>query len=219
MKVSPVHIGLTGGIGSGKSAVASVFQELGAVVVDADAISRAAAASNGAAIPEIATEFGPEFIGQDGALNRQKMREVAFKDFAAKKKLEGILHPLVRREMLTQAKLAASRGALCVVFDIPLLVESGTWRNALNSVLVVDCTVETQILRVKARSGLAHETIQSIISAQASRSERLHAADMVLFNDGCSLEQLAILVQAFASEIGLSFSDWKLPRDPLRIPL
>lgn len=171
--------------------------------MDADAISRATTASNGIAIPEIAAAFGPEFIDWDGALNRQKMREIAFKDSTAKEKLELILHPLVRREMLAQAKLATSRGANCVVFDIPLLVESGTWRSFLNSVLVVDCKVETQMLRVKARSGLAQEIVQSIISAQVSRGDRLRAADIVLFNDGCSLERLATQVRAIASEIGL----------------
>lgn len=171
--------------------------------MDADAISHAATASNGTAIPEIATAFGPEFIDRDGALNRQRMREIAFNDSTAKKKLERILHPLVRREILAQATLATSRGATCLVFDIPLLVELGTWRNSLNSVLVVDCTVETQILRVKARSGLAQEIVQSIISAQAGRGDRLRAADIVLFNDGCTLEQLAIQVRAIASEIGL----------------
>lgn len=203
MKANPVLVGLTGGIGSGKSAVASLLQKKGAVIVDADAISHAATASNGTATLEIATTFGPEFINQDGALDRQMMREFAFKDSSAKKKLERILHPLVRREMLAQAKLATSRGATCVIFDIPLLMESGSWRNSLNTVLVVDCTVATQILRVKARSGLALEIVQSIISAQASRGDRLHAADIVLFNEGCSLEQLAIQVQAIALEIGL----------------
>lgn len=171
--------------------------------MDADAISHAATSSNGAAIPEIATAFGPEFIDQNGALNRQKMRELAFKDSSAKRKLERILHPLVRSEMSAQAKLAVLRGVTCIVFDIPLLVESGTWRNSLNFILVVDCTIATQILRVKARSDLAHEIVQSIISAQASRGDRLRAADIVLFNDGGSLEQLATQVRAIAAEIGL----------------
>lgn len=203
VSTNPVHVGLTGGIGSGKSSVASVLQKMGAAIVDADAVSRAATASNGSAIAEIATAFGSEFIDPYGALNRQKMREIVFQDFAAKKKLERILHPLVRREMLSQAKLAAAHGANCVVFDIPLLVESGTWRNSLDSVVVVDCKVETQFLRVKERSGLAQEIVQSIISTQASRGDRLFAADIVLFNEGCSLEQLATQVQAIASEIGL----------------
>lgn len=203
MKALPVHIGLTGGIGSGKSTVAALLHKLGASVVDADAISRAATAPNGSAMPEIAIAFGPAFVALDGALNRTKMREAVFKDPAAKKKLEHIVHPLVRREMLAQADFAISRDATCVVFDIPLLVESGEWRSFLDSVLVVDCTVESQVLRVKERSGLAEETVRSVISAQASRSDRLRAADVVIFNDYCSLAQLAAQVQSIAYEIGL----------------
>ena len=154
-------------------------------------------------MPEIAIAFGPAFVALDGALNRTKMREAVFKDPAAKKKLEHIVHPLVRREMLAQADFAISRDATCVVFDIPLLVESGEWRSFLDSVLVVDCTVESQVLRVKERSGLAEETVRSVISAQASRSDRLRAADVVIFNDYCSLAQLAAQVQSIAYEIGL----------------
>lgn len=203
MKADPVHVGLTGGIGSGKSTVALMLQKLGAVVVDADAISRAATAPDGAALPGIATLFGPDFLGTDGALNRPKMRETVFNDPTAKSKLEQILHPLIRREMVAQADLASSRGAHCVVFDIPLLVESGTWRNFVNSVLVVDCTQDTQIRRVKERSGYSDEMVLSVISAQASRQDRLQTADIVLFNDDCSLGHLATCVQTIASKIGL----------------
>lgn len=203
VKTNPVHIGLTGGIGSGKSTVAALLHKLGAAVVDADAISRAATAAGGAAICEIRTIFGHEFIGPGGALNREKMREVLFTDSSAKSKLESILHPFIRQQMFAQAETASAAGAACVVFDIPLLVESGAWRNFMDSVLVVDCTPETQLLRVKARSAISEDMILTIISAQASRNHRLAAADIVLFNDNCSMEQLASRVQAIALKIGL----------------
>lgn len=203
VKSDPVQIGLTGGIGSGKSTVATMLQKLGAIIVDADAISRAVTAAGGAAVPEIATVFGPEFVDLDGALDRHKMRETVFKDSNAKKNLEQILHPLIRREMLIQAELASSRGASCVVFEIPLLVESGTWRNFVDSVLIVDCTAETQKRRVKERNGLSDEMVHNVMAAQASRRDRLAAADIVLFNDNCSLNQLAARVQAIAFKIGL----------------
>ena len=203
MKIAPVRLGLTGGIGSGKSTVAGMLQKLGAVIVDADAISRTSTATNGVAITEIAAVFGPEFIDSDRALNRQKMRETIFKDPAAKSKLERIVHPLIRKEMLAQAVFASSNGAACVVFDIPLLVESGTWRNFVHSVLVIDCTGETQLQRVKERSGLTNETIQRIVASQTNREDRLRAADFVIFNNSCSTDQLAISVRAIASKIGL----------------
>ena len=203
MKTDSVRVGLTGGIGSGKSTVAAMLRKLGAFVVDADAVSHTATASNGAALPGIVSFFGAEFLDSKGALNRHKIRETIFKDPTAKSKLEQILHPLIRREMLAEADVASSRGAPCVVFDIPLLVESEAWRNFVNSVLVVDCTPEKQVRRVKERSGFSDEMVQSVISAQATRHDRLQAADIVLFNDDCSLEQLSTCVQAIASKIGL----------------
>jgi dephospho-CoA kinase len=203
VKEDPVRIGLTGGIGSGKSTVAAMLEKMGATIIDADAISRAATAKDGSALREVAMAFGPEFISSDGALDRQKMREIAFRDSSVKKKLEDILHPIVRREMLAQADLAESLGAACIAFDIPLLVESNAWRSSFNSVLVVDCTVDTQLFRVKERSGLPEDDVRRIISAQASRFDRLRSADIVVFNDYCSLEQLAGSVQSIASEIGL----------------
>lgn len=203
VRTDPVLLGLTGGIGSGKSTVAAMLTNLGAAIIDADAFSRAATAPKGLALPAIASLFGPEFLSADGSLNRQKMRDTIFREPEAKRKLENILHPLIRSEMLTSANLASSRGAPCVVFDIPLLVESEAWRNLVDSVLVVDCTQETQMRRVKERNGLSEEVILSIISTQASRNDRLRAADIVLFNDSCSLGQLASCVQAIAAKIGL----------------
>lgn len=201
--VRVIRIGLTGGIGSGKSTVATMLQDLGAVIVDADAIARAITAPQGVALSGIAALFGPLFFDSAGALNREKMREIVFKDPTAKSKLENLLHPLIRQEMRAQADLACAQGATFLVFDIPLLVESGDWRNHLDFVLVVDCTPETQILRVRERNGFSSEVVRTVISAQASRKDRLQAADMVLFNDHCSLDQLASCVRAIVSKFGL----------------
>lgn len=203
MDMSPVRVGLSGGIGSGKSTVAKMLEKLGAAVVDADAISRATTAPGGIALPAIVSFFGSEYLDIDGALNRPKMRTTVFHDPAAKSRLEQILHPFIREEMMSQANLATLRGMRHVIFDIPLLIESGVWRNFLDSVLIVDCTPATQKLRVQERSGLNKDMVESIISAQASRVDRLRAADFVVFNDDCSLAQLATSVQAIAAQIGL----------------
>jgi dephospho-CoA kinase len=150
-----VRIGLTGGIGSGKSTVLAMLQALGAVAIDADAISRATTAPGGAAIPLIARQFGPEFIAADGALDRARMRERAYAHPESRRELEQIIHPLVGEEIARQVEAALAAGARCIVFDIPLLVESGRWRQQVDRVLVVDCEPETQVARVAARSGLA----------------------------------------------------------------
>lgn len=203
VKGNAIRLGLTGGIGSGKSTVAAMLQGLNASVIDADEISRRLTARQGAALPQIAATFGPAFIDANGALNRPKMRETVFNDSSAKTRLEGILHPLIREEMLVQANLACAQGAACVVLDIPLLVESGAWRNFIDLVLVVDCTASTQVSRVIARNGLSDAAVQSMMAAQLSREERLLAADIVLFNDDCSMEQLVSSVSAIAPKIGL----------------
>lgn len=203
MATYPIRLGLTGGIGSGKSTVASMLQKLSAVVVDADAIARELTASNGEALPHIVALFGPNYIDIDGKLNRDKMRATVFKEPWAKRQLEDILHPLIREKMLMRARSASFHGAACVVFDIPLLVESGSWRNFVDCVLVVDCTPETQMNRVKARNGFSDAEVRTILAAQASRAWRLRAADIVLFNDNCSLANLAVNVRAIAQKIGL----------------
>ncbi len=199
----PYRLGLTGGIGSGKSTVARMLADLGAGVMDADAISRATTASGGAAIPLIQARFGASFIGEDGALNRERMRQQVFNDPQAKSQLESIIHPLVGQQIATQAQTLADSGTTCLVFDIPLLVESAHWRTSLDRVLVVDCTPATQISRVAARSGLSAPEIQKIMAAQASRARRLAAADIVLFNDGLSLQALASRVQEIGQQFGL----------------
>ena len=197
------RIGLTGGIGSGKSTVLAMLQALGAAAIDADAISRATTAAGGAAIPRIAQVFGPEFVTADGALDRVRMRERAYAHPEARRELEQIIHPLVGEEIARQVDAALAAGARCIVFDIPLLVESGRWRPQLDRVLVVDCEPETQVARVVARSGLAPDEVRAIIAAQAPRALRLAAADLVICNEGLTLEALRHEVEQAARSFGL----------------
>lgn len=201
MRQRPVHLGLTGGIGSGKSTVAQLLATLGAGIIDADAISRATTAPNGAAIAGIRKHFGDAFIDSTGALHREHMRRHVFENPQAKKTLEAIIHPLVGEATAAQAEQLAAEGKACIVFDIPLLVESAHWRARLDRVMVVDCHQASQIQRVAARSGLSAAEVQKIIAAQAPRESRLAAADIVLFNEGISIEELASQVR----EIGLRF--------------
>lgn len=186
----PARIGLTGGIGSGKSTVAQMLVERGAALVDADAIARLVTAPGGDALAPISQQFGAHFLTAEGALDRDQMRALVFNDPHAKRALEAIIHPLVAQETERQANAAFAAGCRAVVFDVPLLVESGRWRQRLDRVLVVDCLVETQIQRVMARSALSQEAVQRIIDAQAKRPQRLAAADGVIFNENLSLEQL-----------------------------
>jgi dephospho-CoA kinase len=197
------RIGLTGGIGSGKSTVLAMLQELGAAVIDADAISRATTAPGGAAIPQVAERFGAEFITPEGALDRARMRERAYAHPEARRELERIIHPLVGAESARQAEAALAAGARCIVFDVPLLVESGRWRAQVERVLVVDCEPETQVSRVAARSGLAPDEVRTIIAAQAPRSLRLAAADVVVCNEGLTLQALRNVVEQAARSFGL----------------
>lgn len=203
MLSKPFTLGLTGGIGSGKSTVAQLLANLGAEVIDADAISRATTAAGGAALPLVQAQFGAAFVGADGALNRDHMRQHIFANPDAKTRLESIIHPLVGQQIAEQARRFTAAGKACIVFDIPLLVESGRWRPQFRRVLVVDCNPATQISRVMARSGLAQTEVQRIMDAQASRSKRLAAADAVLCNEGISLPELAALVQQLAPQFGL----------------
>jgi dephospho-CoA kinase len=201
---SAVRLGLTGGIGSGKSTVARMLAKRGAAVIDADAISRSVTASGGAAIAAIAAEFGAEFINTAGALERERMRNLVFADASARLRLERIVHPLIGREIEHQSSAAISAGRSVLVFDVPLLVESGHWRQKLDRVLVVDCPPDVQVARVMARDGLALEAVEKIIASQAARVERLRAADLVLFNDGLDMAQLAHKVEQIAARFGLS---------------
>ena len=198
-----IRLGLTGGIGSGKSTVAAFLSQRGASVIDADAISRATTAPGGSAISAIAAEFGADCIRPDGAMDRDRVRGMIFSDPAAKTRLEQIIHPLVGREIQARVTLAEYRHAPLVVVEIPLLVESGRWRPSLHRVLVVDCGMDEQVRRVMARSGLDHEEAMRIIAAQASREFRLSAADFVLCNQGLSLGELGERVCQLCSHLGL----------------
>ena len=193
---SPLRLGLTGGIGSGKSTVAEMLAQRGGAVIDADAIARSVTAPHGIAVPAIRARFGPEFVTPDGALDRDRMRALVFSDPAAKLQLEAIVHPLVGAATQAQAQAAMQAGHPLLVFDVPLLVESRRWRGMVDQVLVVDCLENTQIARVMARSALSRETVQKIIQTQATRSQRLAAADITLFNEGLTLEALRELVVA-----------------------
>lgn len=184
---SGLHIGLTGGIGSGKSTVAARLVACGAVLVDTDAISRALTATGGAALPAIATAFGPQAIGSDGALDRDHMRQQVFADPAARQRLEAILHPMIGAETQRQAALAAGRS---IVFDVPLLTESAHWRARVHKVLVVDCGEATQVARVMRRSGWTQAMVERVVAQQATRAARRAIADAVIFNEGLTLEQL-----------------------------
>jgi dephospho-CoA kinase len=197
------RLGLTGGIGSGKSTVAAMLAKRGAAVIDADAISRLTTSAGGAAIAAIRQTFGADFITAQGSLDRERMRTLAFGDPTARRRLEHIIHPLVGLEARRQAEVAVAAGATCLVFDIPLLVESAHWRSQLDQVLVVDCRAETQVERVLLRSGLDRCAVESILAQQASRSQRLHAADHVICNDGLSLVELDRHVQLLAHRFGL----------------
>lgn len=202
-KPGPLHIGLTGGIGSGKSTVAAMLVACGAVLVDADALSRQVTAKGGAAITLIAHAFGERFITPDGALDRSLMRDLVFAQPEAKARLEAIIHPLVALATTQSAATAEAAGAPCVLFDVPLLVESRRWRPLLHQVLVVDCTEERQIARVMSRSGLSAEEVRRIMAGQASRAQRLSAADACIYNDSLTLDVLAAQVRELAPRFGL----------------
>ena len=174
-------VGLTGGIGSGKSAAAEEFARLGATVVDTDAIAHELTARGGAALSRVESLFGRDFIARTGAMDRKKMRERVFSDPAAKTALEALLHPLIREE--SQRRIAAASGPY-VVHVVPLLVESPDYRQRVDRVLVVDAPEETQIARARSRSRLSEGEIRAIMCSQASRAERLAAADDVIENGG-----------------------------------
>jgi dephospho-CoA kinase len=174
-------VGLTGGIGSGKSAAADEFARLGATVVDTDAIAHQLTRAGGAAIAEVRRAFGDGCIAADGAMDRDKVRALVFADAAAKQRLEAILHPLIRAE--SERRIAAATGPY-VVYVVPLLVESGDYRRRVQRVLVMDCPDAIQIERVQARSKLPAEQVRAIIASQAPRAARLAAADDVIDNSG-----------------------------------
>ncbi len=198
-----LRLGLTGGIGSGKSTVGQMLADQGAALIDADQLSRQLTAPRGAAIESIRNTFGDALIDGHGAMHRDRMRELVFSDPSARLRLERIVHPLVAQATQEAASHAVQSGARLIVFDIPLLVESARWAQQLDQVLVVDCAPETQVSRVQQRSALPPETIQGIMASQAPRAVRRAAADMVVHNDGISLQGLRSAVLQIARRFGL----------------
>lgn len=198
-----IRLGVTGGIGSGKSTVAAILGQCGAAVVDADGIARTVTEAGGAAIPALRAAFGPEYITGQGALDRARMRALAFADPQAKQRLEAIVHPLVGRAIAKAVQEVHQSGPRLIVLDIPLLTESPRWPRQLDAVLVVDCLEETQIARVRARSGLDGEAVRDIMAAQSTRAVRRAAADIVLYNEGVTLPELHTKVYRIAASFGL----------------
>lgn len=190
------RIGLTGGIGSGKSTLAQCLVARGVALIDADALSRQLTAAHGEAMPDIEKAFGSEFIATDGSLNRERMRALVFAQPEARLSLQALLHPKILAALLAQESRLKTEGKPLVILDIPLLVESAHWRQAVDRVLVVDCSAETQIRRVMQRSGLSAEQVQGIMATQASRAQRLSAADWVVANDVDDMGRLEQAAQA-----------------------
>lgn len=198
-----LRVGLTGGIGSGKSTVAGMLVQAGAVLIDADAISRSLTAAGGAAMAPLEVIFGSSVVATDGSLNRSAMRELVFNNPDCKVQLEAIIHPLVSQACEQQASYALASGKSCAVFDVPLLVESGRWRSQLDVVVVIDCLESTQVTRVTQRSSWTVEMVDKVIAAQATRMQRLAAADIVIYNDTLSLDGLRREVQLMLPRLKL----------------
>ena len=192
MKHPCVRLGLTGGIGSGKSTVAALLVEFGATLIDADAISRASTAAGGSAIEAVRAAFGGEFITADQAMDRDRMRARIFADPTARAQLEAIIHPIVRAE-IDQQLAALPRGV--AVLDLPLLAESSAWRERCDLIWVVDCAPETQIRRVMQRNGWPRSQVEAVLAAQARREQRLAIADSVINNEGVTLDELGAQVR------------------------
>lgn len=191
------RIGLTGGIASGKSTVGRMLMDRGFALIDADAVSRELTAPGGAALPDIRKAFGAEYIAADGSMDRDKMRTLVFTQASAKAQLQAILHPLIRQAMADKEVAYKSEGKPLVIWDIPLLVESSSWRDQLDGVIVVDCSEQRQIDRVMARNGWSLQEAKAVIASQSSRQARLAAATWVIDNDNDNLASLATQVQAW----------------------
>ena len=198
------RIGLTGGIGSGKSTFGALLQKRGAALVDSDQIARQVTGPGGAAIAAIVQRFGPEFVDDTGALDRGRMRELAYSAPDARTALEAIVHPLVSLHSSQQAQAAEDAGTRVIVFDVPLLVESGRWVQRLDTVIVIDCPPAVQIQRVISRSGLNQSTVEAILAAQSPRNIRRASADIVVHNgDNCTLADLQKMAEQVATQLGL----------------
>ena len=198
MQFGAYRVGITGGIGSGKSTVTTQLKSLGAGVIDADAISRHLTSSHGEAMNAIVEKFGDEYQLADGSLDRSRMRELVFNQKDRRKELEQILHPLIQNEMKNKFETMKKNGIKLVVFDLPLLAESSKWRKNLDKIIVVDCSVETQVSRVLTRdvqnnnrtTPMTRDLVINIIASQASRIDRLKLADVIILNDEITRQQL-----------------------------
>ena len=199
----PLRLGVTGGIGSGKSTFAAMLRDCGAALIDADAIARAVTEAGGPAIADIRDTFGADYIDAQGALDRVRMRALVFADAGARERLEAIVHPLVGNAIAQAAAVAAQAGQRLIVFDIPLLTESPRWARQLDAVLVVDCREESQVARVQARNGLTEDAIRAIMATQSSRAMRRAAADFVVYNDALTLSDLQTKARQVAAGFGL----------------
>lgn len=199
-----MRVGLTGGIGSGKSTFGQMLVALGAALIDADHIARAVTGPGGAAMPAIREAFGDGYVDARGALDRDRMRQTVFQRPAARLQLEAIVHPLVTQRTAEEAASALGAGARAVIFDIPLLAESGRWAHRLDTVITMDCSPDTQIERVTRRSGLDAAEVQRIIASQASRRARRAIADIVVMNDSAqSIDALQALARQTAAQLRL----------------
>lgn len=205
------HIGLTGGIGSGKSTVSHWLAQAGVVVLDADAIAHTLTGAHGAAMPAIVAQFGAHMLDANGALNRAAMRALVFQQPQARQALEAIIHPLVQAHIQQQADLAcAQQPAPVLIYDIPLLAESSYWQQRMQHIVVVDCDEDTQVRRVMQRSQISAEQVRAIMAQQASRAQRLALADTVIHNGAdTTLHALYAQVRQWAQPFGLY-----LPQQP-----
>lgn len=191
---SAFSVGLTGGVGSGKSTIGTMLSDRGAALVDADLIGHQLTSPGGAAIEALRERFGAEAITADGSLDRAHMRALVFSDTALRTQLESLLHPMIRAKMRERAAKLTVEGAPYVVFVVPLLVETGNWGGYIDRVLLIDCSEATQLARVCARTGIDEITARKIIDAQATRSQRLAVADDVLLNEA-PLDQIGHKVE------------------------
>jgi dephospho-CoA kinase len=205
-------VGLTGGIGCGKTTVADMFGELGAALVDTDLIAHTLTAPGGVAMAAIAADFGPAYVTADGALDRAAMRALVFTDPGARHRLEAILHPCIRDTALAEA---AAAEAPYVLFVVPLLIESGSWRARVARVLAIDCPEEVQVARVMARNNMTEEQVRAIMATQISRAERLAAADDVVSNVGSREDLRPQIARLHANYLAFSERMSRLPMERL----
>ncbi|CAM3737571.1 dephospho-CoA kinase [Polynucleobacter antarcticus] len=201
-------VGLTGGIGSGKTVISDLLDKLGVGIIDSDLISRELTSVGGEAIIPIKQTFGTEFIDAQGALDRSRMRDLVFKDPQSRQKLEKITHPLIQQKTARQAFELAQSGVPYLVFVVPLLVESEAWLNLIDYLVVVDCPEEIQIARVMQRNNMTRPEVERILMAQVNREDRLAKANFVIENQA-SLEGLKLEVQSLHQKI-LQIKDERL---------